>query len=292
MGRAALRRAALDADATRRPLRPGRAARGGGARHRGVLRRAPYFATRSELNRPAWSESQKPFTGCRPSTDDLTSFTLPGLFVITWSTLWSKSAALPPPPLVSTFALRQQPSGLLVARSTNPAPVSAAYASPSPGLTSVFVSELRSPSRITGSLPVAGPPDANSAFACASRICPFPTSVSLLVWLLAWLSNASRCVFTKRNLRLLPTLASTAVKPSVTSIVTPAGFTRRSVSKWPALAFAVRTFVLALPPTRARIASRIVRRPLISLPSGQFGPDVDWLPSVFAYTSKSNSGCE
>jgi hypothetical protein len=43
-------------------------------------------------------------------------------------------------------------------------------------------------------------------------------------------------------------------------------------------------------PLRARIASRMVRRPLISEPIGQFGPDVASLPSVFAHTSKSNSG--
>ena len=46
------------------------------------------------------------------------------------------------------------------------------------------------------------------------------------------------------------------------------------------------------PPVRARIASRIVSRPSVSLPYGQPGADVLSLPSMFAHTWKSNSGSE
>jgi arylsulfatase A len=79
----------------------------------------------SSLSRPAWSESQKPFTGLRPVTDERRSLIFLGALVMTWSTWWSKSATLPPPAVVITDAFRQQPSGRLVLRSAKPAPSNA-----------------------------------------------------------------------------------------------------------------------------------------------------------------------
>ena len=152
----------------------------------------------------------------------------------------------------------------------------------------VLVSEFRSPTRITGSEPVAGPPLAISSLACAWRTWPLPTSVSLFVWLLGWLSNASRCVLTNRNDRvslslLLPlTLALTLVQPRVTLSGTPPGVTWSSVPKVPLFGFERLD-----PPTLARIASRMVRRPSMSHPAGV---PVISLPSVLAQIWKSNSG--
>src|SRR5262245_41323297 len=68
-------------------------------------RRCTYLKSRM-LETPAWSEPQNPSVGYRPVTVDLTRRTWLGLSVITWSTLWSKSATLPPPPAVSTSAFR------------------------------------------------------------------------------------------------------------------------------------------------------------------------------------------
>ena len=69
-------------------------------------------------------------------------------------------------------------------------------------------SELRSPTRITGSRVFAGARfPVNSSFACAARIAGSP--------------KASRWVSMKRNLRLCRTLASTLSQPRSTGTLTP-----------------------------------------------------------------------
>ena len=143
-----------------------------------------YRGRLSTLNRPAWSESQNPFTGRRPVTIELTSRIFLGASVITWSTLWSKSLSLP----ATGDRQHGRHSGSSPADCSCFARLSRRAAAPhkrapSPGLTSVFLSEFRSPTRTTGSLPVAGPPGAISSLACASRIAPLPTSAPVLVWL-------------------------------------------------------------------------------------------------------------
>ena len=59
--------------------------------------------------------------GSSPVTAELCSVTSDGSRVITWSTWWSKSPTLPPAPSASRLECRQQPSGVLVLRSTRPA---------------------------------------------------------------------------------------------------------------------------------------------------------------------------
>ena len=95
-------------------------------------------------------------TGCRPVTDELRSRTLAGSLVITWSMWWSKSETLPPSDSPSRLELMQQLIGASVLRSTKPATFSMSKARVSAPVT-VLSSELRSPTRMTGSEPVAGP---------------------------------------------------------------------------------------------------------------------------------------